>query len=130
MCKNLLQQYAQNHNLGSPVYISEAESPPHARRFSSKVCLDGKSYKAIGSFSKLKEAEQESVAFASEILSVDMDGGLYKSLLQEFDQEKGLLCPSYVTGSSGLTHKPVFVSTVKIGCDTFLRAEASTKNLA
>ncbi|KAK4414829.1 Double-stranded RNA-binding protein 4 [Sesamum alatum] len=133
MCKNLLQQYAQKHNLGFPVYTSEAEGPPHARRFKSRVCLEGKSYETFEFFPTLKEAEQAAAKVACQVLSVDVvqeDGGLYKNLLQEFAQKKGLLCPSYDTVSSGLTHRPVFVSTVEIGSDTFRGAEAKTKKLA
>ncbi|KAL0346923.1 UNVERIFIED_CONTAM: Double-stranded RNA-binding protein 4 [Sesamum calycinum] len=115
MYKNLLQQYAQKQNLGFPVYTSEAEGPPHARRFKSR------------------EAEQAAAKVACQVLSVDVvqeDAGLYKNLLQEFAQKKGLLCPSYETVSSGLSHRPVFVSTVEIGSDTFQGAEAKTKKLA
>ncbi|KAL0374717.1 UNVERIFIED_CONTAM: Double-stranded RNA-binding protein 4 [Sesamum radiatum] len=133
MYKNLLQQYAQKQNLGFPVYTSEAEGPPHARRFKSRVCLDGKSYETYDFFPTLKEAEQAAAKVACEVLSVDVvqeDAGLYKNLLQEFAQKKGLLCPSYETVSSGLSHRPVFVSTVEIGSDTFQGAEAKTKKLA
>ncbi|KAL0338760.1 UNVERIFIED_CONTAM: Double-stranded RNA-binding protein 4 [Sesamum angustifolium] len=133
MYKNLLQQYAQKQNLGFPVYTSEAEGPPHARRFKSRVCLDGKSYETFEFFPTLKEAEQAAAKVACQVLSVDVvqeDAGLYKNLLQEFAQKKGLLCPSYETVSSGLSHRPVFVSTVEIGSDTFQGAEAKTKKLA
>ncbi|XP_020553617.1 uncharacterized protein LOC105173936 isoform X2 [Sesamum indicum] len=133
MYKNLLQQYAQKQNLGFPVYTSEAEGPPHARRFKSRVCLDGKSYETFEFFPTLKEAEQAAAKVACQMLSVDVvqeDAGLYKNLLQEFAQKKGLLCPLYETVSSGLSHRPVFVSTVEIGSDTFRGAEAKTKKLA
>ncbi|KAL0410249.1 UNVERIFIED_CONTAM: Double-stranded RNA-binding protein 4 [Sesamum latifolium] len=133
MYKNLLQQYAQKQNLGFPVYTSEAEGPPHARRFKSRVNLNGKSYETFEFFPILKEAEQAAAKVACEVLSVDVvqeDAGLYKNLLQEFAQKKGLLCPVYETVSSGLSHRPVFVSTVEIGSDTFRGAEAKTKKLA
>ncbi|XP_020548597.1 double-stranded RNA-binding protein 4-like [Sesamum indicum] len=133
MYKNLLQQYAQKQNLDFPVYTSEAEGPPHARRFKSRVCLDGKSYETFEFFPTLKEAEQAAAKVACQVLSVDVvqeNAGLYTNLLQEFAHKNGLLCPLYETVSSGLSHRLVFVSKVEIGSDTFLGAEAKTKKLA
>ncbi|KAK6147399.1 hypothetical protein DH2020_018311 [Rehmannia glutinosa] len=133
MYKNQLQQYAQKKNFGFPVYTSEAEGPPHARRFKSRVSLDGKSYETLEFFSTLKEAEQAAAKVACQVLSVNViqeDGGLYKNLLQELAQKKGLLCPSYMTLRSGMSHRPSFVSTVEVGSHTFRGAEAKTKKQA
>ncbi|KAG8376423.1 hypothetical protein BUALT_Bualt09G0061900 [Buddleja alternifolia] len=129
MYKNRLQQYAQKQNLGFPVYSCEAEGPPHDRRFKSRVSFDGKSYETVEFFPTLKEAEQAAAKVACHVLSAD-DGGLYKNLLQEFAQKKGLLCPTYETVSSGLSHRPSFVSTVEIGSGTFRGDEAKTKKQA
>ncbi|KAK6139787.1 hypothetical protein DH2020_026463 [Rehmannia glutinosa] len=130
---NQLQQYAQKKNFGFPVYTSEAEGPPHARRFKSRVSLDGKSYETLEFFSTLKEAEQAAAKVACQVLSVNViqeDGGLYKNLLQELAQKKGLLCPSYMTLRSGMSHRPSFVSTVEVGSHTFRGTEAKTKKQA
>lgn len=40
------------------------------------------------------------------------------------------MCPSYETVTSGLSHKPIFVSTVEIGSDSFLGGEAKTRKQA
>lgn len=72
MYKNQLQQYAQKENLGFPVYTSEAEGPPHARRFKSRVSIDGKSYETLEFFPTLKEAEQTAAKVACQELSVDV----------------------------------------------------------
>ncbi|XP_057778870.1 double-stranded RNA-binding protein 1-like [Salvia miltiorrhiza] len=133
MYKNLLQQHAQKENLGFPVYTSEAEGPPHSRRFKSKVSINGKLYETPEFFSTLKEAEQTAAKIACQALSVDViqeDKGLYKNLLQELAQKKGLMCPSYETVSSGFSHKPIFVSTVEIGSDSFQGCEAKTRKQA
>ncbi|KAL8530159.1 hypothetical protein ACS0TY_007287 [Phlomoides rotata] len=133
MYKNLLQQYAQKEDLGLPVYSTEAQGPPHDRRFKSRVCVAGKSYETTEFFPTLKEAEQAVAKVACQALSVDViqeDGGLYKNLLQEFAQKKGLRCPSYETVSSGMSHTPVFVSVVAVGTNTFRGAEAKTKKQA
>ncbi|XP_051131473.1 double-stranded RNA-binding protein 1-like isoform X2 [Andrographis paniculata] len=133
MYKNRLQQFAQKQNIGFPVYACETEGPPHARRFKSSVILNGKSYETLEFFSTLKEAEQAAAKVACEALSVEgkqEDSGLYKNLLQEFVQKKGLMCPSYETTSSGMSHMPVFVSTVEVGTYTFQGAQAKTKKQA
>ncbi|PIM97670.1 hypothetical protein CDL12_29859 [Handroanthus impetiginosus] len=131
--KNRLQQYAQKQNLVFPVYTSEAEGPPHVRRFKSRVLFDGKVYETVEFFPTMKEAEQAAAKVACQALSIDAtqeDGGLYKNLLQEFAQRRGLLCPSYRTVNSGPSHMPVFMSTVEVGSDTFRGAEAKTKKQA
>ncbi|KAH6762465.1 hypothetical protein C2S52_019898 [Perilla frutescens var. hirtella] len=133
MYKNLLQQHAQKENIVLPVYTPEAEGPPHARRFKSKVFINGKSYETLEYFPTLKEAEQAVAKIACQALSVDLiqeDKGLYKNLLQEFAQKKGLMCPTYETVSSGMSHRPIFVSTVEIGSDTFQGVEAKSRKQA
>ncbi|EPS64426.1 hypothetical protein M569_10356, partial [Genlisea aurea] len=69
--KNLLQQYAQKKALGLPIYSSETEGPPHAPRFRSKVCVDGKTFGTQEFFSTLKEAEQAVAKVAYHALSLD-----------------------------------------------------------
>ncbi|KAL7096392.1 hypothetical protein ACP275_10G076500 [Erythranthe tilingii] len=133
MYKNQLQQYGQKQNIGFPVYSSESEGPPHSRRFRSRVSLNGKSYETVEFFPTLKEAEQAAAKVACQELSLNViqeDVGLHKNLLQEFAQRKGLLCPSYETTSSGMSHRPSFVSTVEVGSNTYTGAEAKTKKLA
>ncbi|GFP91804.1 double-stranded RNA-binding protein 4 [Phtheirospermum japonicum] len=133
MYKNQLQQFAQKKNFDLPVYTTEAEGPPHSRRFKSSVSVDGKSYETLEFFTTLKEAEQAAARVACQVLSVDAiqeDGGLYKNLLQELAQKKGLLCPLYESVRSGLPHRPSFVSTVEIGSRIIRGAEAKTKKQA
>ncbi|CAA0841445.1 Double-stranded RNA-binding protein 4 [Striga hermonthica] len=131
--KNQLQKFAQKKNIGLPVYTTEAEGPPHARRFKSSVCVAGKSYTTKEFFTTLKEAEQAAARIACQELSVDVtqeDGGLYKTLLQELAQKRGLPCPSYETVQSGVPHRPLFSSTVVVGSCTFRGADAKTKKQA
>ncbi|KAL8480325.1 hypothetical protein ACS0TY_027026 [Phlomoides rotata] len=133
MYKNQLQQYAQKEDLGFPVYSTEAQGPPHDRCFKSRVCVAGKSYETTEFFPTLKEAAQAVAKVACQALSVGViqeDGSLYKKLLQQFAQKKHLLCPSYETVSSGMSHTPVFVSVVAVGTNTFRGAEAKTKKQA
>ncbi|KAG6437427.1 hypothetical protein SASPL_102344 [Salvia splendens] len=129
MYKNLLQQHAQKECIGLPVYTSETEGPPHARRFKSKVSINGKSYEPAEFFPTLKEAEQTAAKIACLALSLN-DKGFYKNLLQELAQKKGLMCPSYETVSSGLSHIRIFVSTVEVGSDSFQGLEAKTRKQA
>ncbi|KAL2503178.1 Double-stranded RNA-binding protein 4 [Forsythia ovata] len=131
--KNRLQQYAQKKSLGLPVYTYESEGPPHARRFKSVVSLDGKIYEAPAFFPTLKDAEHAAAKVACQALSIveiPEDKGLYKNQLQGLAQKRGLKNPSYETTTAGLSHKPVFVSTVEIGSDTFQGTEAKTKKQA
>lgn len=72
MYKNQLQQYGQKQNIGYPVYTSEAEGPPHARRFRARVSLDGKSYETLEFFTTLREAEQAAAKVACQLLSIDV----------------------------------------------------------
>ncbi|KAG6434089.1 hypothetical protein SASPL_105711 [Salvia splendens] len=129
MYKNLLQRYAQKECIGLPVYTSEAEGPPHARRFKSKVSINGKSYEPAEFFPTLKEAEQTAAKIACLALSLN-DKGSYKNLLQELAQKKGLMWPSYETVSSGSSPKQIFVSTVEVGSESFQGLEAKTRKQA
>ncbi|XP_073146084.1 double-stranded RNA-binding protein 1-like isoform X2 [Henckelia pumila] len=133
MYKNRLQQYAQKRNFGLPVYTYESEGPPHARRFKSRVSFDGKSYETMEFFPTLKEAEHAVAMIACQMLQIDQsqeDGGLYKNLLQELAQKRGLLCPTYDTVRSGPPHRSVFVSIVEVGSSTFRGDEAKNKKQA
>lgn len=131
--KNRLQHFTQKHNLSMPAYCSEFEGPPHARRFRSKVIIADKTYQSSQFFPTLKEAEHAAAKVAFETLSHDdiqEDETLYKTLLQELAQKKGLQFPKYTTVRSGPSHVPTFVSTVEIGTDVFQGLEARTKKQA
>ncbi|XP_073298110.1 uncharacterized protein [Primulina huaijiensis] len=131
--KNRLQQYAQKKDLSLPVYTCESEGPPHARHFKSRVSFDGKSYETMEFFPTLKEAEHAAAKVACQMLQIDKiqeDGGLYKNLLQELAQKRGLLCPTYMTVRSGPPHRPIFLSIVEIGSSTFRGDEARSKKHA
>ncbi|KAL6507820.1 HLA class II histocompatibility antigen, DR beta 4 chain [Orobanche gracilis] len=133
MYKNQLQQFAHKTNIGLPKYTTEAEGPLHARRFKSSVSLDGKSYETGEFFPTIKEAEQAVAKVACQMLSVNViqeDGGLYKSLLQDLAQKRGLLSPSYATVKSDMFHRPLFSSTVELGGHEYRGAEAKTKKQA
>lgn len=58
------------------------------------------------------------------------DSGLYKNLLQEMAQKRGLGLPAYSTSQSGEVHVPFFVSLVKIGEETFEGERLRTKKQA
>ncbi|CAN4101692.1 unnamed protein product [Withania somnifera] len=131
--KNRLQQYAQKQNLNLPVYSSELDGPPHARRFRSKVTVDGETYETREFFSTLKEAEHAAAKVAFESLAINdiqEDEGLYKTLLQELAQKEGLLFPVYDTVRTGPPHAPIFCSMVEVGSRTFRGQEAKTKKQA
>ncbi|KZV48998.1 hypothetical protein F511_09594 [Dorcoceras hygrometricum] len=132
MYKNRLQQYAQKKDLSLPVYTCESEGPPHARRFKSRVSFNGKSYETAEFFPTLKEAEHAAAKIACQMLQIDQiqEASLYKNLLQELTQKRGLLCPTYETIRSGPPHRSVFVSTVEIGSSTFHGDEAKSKKQA
>ncbi|CAA0828579.1 Double-stranded RNA-binding protein 4 [Striga hermonthica] len=113
MYMNELQQFVQKKNLGLSVYTNEAEGPSHAHWFKSSVCVRGKSYVTEEIFWTLKEAEQAAAKVACQELSVDVtqeNGGLYKNLLQQFAQKRGLLCPLYETVQSGVPHSIYFIT--------------------
>lgn len=56
--------------------------------------------------------------------------GLYKNLLQEMAQKRGLGLPVYSTSQSGEVHAPIFVSIVKVGEETFEGQQSRTKKQA
>ncbi|CAA2938131.1 Hypothetical predicted protein [Olea europaea subsp. europaea] len=131
--KNRLQQYAQKRGLSLPVYTCEFEGPPHACRYKSSVTLDGKIYEAPACFPTIKDAEHAAAKVACEALSVveiQEDKGLYKNLLQAMAQKRGLKYPIYETSPAGPPRKPVFVSVVEVGSDTFQGTKAKTKKQA
>ncbi|KAK4737346.1 hypothetical protein R3W88_001043 [Solanum pinnatisectum] len=131
--KSRLQHYAQKQNLTLPVYSSELDGPPHARRFRSKVTVDGVTYETQEFFSTLKEAEHAAAKVAFESLALNdtqEDEGLYKTLLQELAQKEALLFPVYDTARTGPPHAPVFRSMVEVGDGTFQGQEAKTKKQA
>ncbi|XP_075502162.1 double-stranded RNA-binding protein 1-like isoform X4 [Primulina tabacum] len=133
MYKNRLQQHAQKRYLSLPVYTCESKGPPHTRLFKSRVSFDGKSYETMEFFPTLKEAEHAVAMVACQMLQIDQsqeDGGLYKNLLQELAQKRGLLCPTYETVRWGLPHRSVFQSIVEVGSSTFHGDEAKNKKQA
>ncbi|XP_057466720.1 double-stranded RNA-binding protein 1-like [Actinidia eriantha] len=132
--KNRLQSYAQKRNLALPEYLTERDGPPHASRFKSKVTMDGNTYESPHFFPTIKESEHAAAKVALESLSIDEvqedDSGLYKNLLQELAQKKGLHIPKYATTNSGPPHMPSFVSTVEIGGQSFEGKAAKSKKQA
>ncbi|KAI7993102.1 Double-stranded RNA-binding protein 4 [Camellia lanceoleosa] len=132
--KSRLQSYAQRRNLTLPEYSSEREGPPHASRFRSKVLFDGKIYESPEFSLTIKEAEHAAAKVAWESLSLNEveedDSTVYKNLLQELAQKKGFLVPKYERTVSGPPHMPTFVSTVKIGEESFQGQAAKSKKQA
>ncbi|XP_010036238.3 double-stranded RNA-binding protein 4 isoform X2 [Eucalyptus grandis] len=132
--KNQLQTFAQKRNLALPIYCSEHEGPPHARRFRCQVSIDGRTFGTKEFYNTLKEAEHAAAKIALMSMSSDttqeVDCGLYKSLLQEFTQKQGRCLPVYDTTRDGESHTPIFVSTVEIEGENFTGQEAKTKKMA
>ncbi|KAF8007337.1 hypothetical protein BT93_K1364 [Corymbia citriodora subsp. variegata] len=132
--KNQLQTFAQKRSLALPIYNSEHEGPPHARRFRCQVLIDGRTFETAEFYNTLKEAEHAAAKVALMSLSSDMsqevDCGLFKSLLQEFTQKQGCSLPVYDTARHGESHIPIFVSTVVIEGESFKGQEAKTKKMA
>lgn len=131
--KNRLQHYAQKNNLNLPEYSCEIDGPPHARRFRASVTIGGRTFKSPIYFSTLKDSEHAAAKEAFQSLSVgevQEDEGLYKTLLQELAQKKGLRFPSYTTITIGPPNKATFVSTVEIGGESFEGRECKTKKLS
>ncbi|XP_038904854.1 double-stranded RNA-binding protein 1-like isoform X2 [Benincasa hispida] len=131
--KNKLQNLAQKRGLSLPMYTCERDGPPHASRFRCKVEIDGKTYESPEFHGTLKDAENAVAKVA--LLSLCQDGaqedsGLYKNLLQEMAQKRGLGLPIYSTSQSGEVHVPVFVSTVKVGEETSEGKPSRTKKQA
>ncbi|KAL3535969.1 hypothetical protein ACH5RR_004430 [Cinchona calisaya] len=128
--KNQLQQYLQKRNLALPEYSYEFDGPPHARLFRASVVADGITYRRPEYYMTLKDAEHAAAKVALESLSlgeIQEDKGLYKSLLQELAQKEGSYFPSYTTAKTGAPHMPTFVSTVKVGGETYRGQECKTK---
>ncbi len=61
--KTSLQERAAALGLGAPQYVSEAEGPDHARRFTATVMLDGSAY-GVGQGAAKKHAEQDAAEAA------------------------------------------------------------------
>lgn len=130
--KNQLQNFAQKRSLTLPVYTCERDGPPHASRFRCKVEIGGKTYGSPDFHATLKDAENAvaKVALMSCQDGAQEDSGLYKNLLQEMAQKRGLGLPAYSTSQSGEVHVPFFVSLVKIGEETFEGERLRTKKQA
>ncbi|CAI9268186.1 unnamed protein product [Lactuca saligna] len=131
--KSRLQNYAQKKNITFPVYACEMQGPPHARLFKARVTLDGATFEGPEFCTTLKDAEHAAAKVAFMALSPDgtqEDDCLYKSLLQELAQKKGLLLPVYATNRTGQPHMPCFSSTVEIAGECYAGQEARTKKQA
>ncbi|XP_076949948.1 uncharacterized protein LOC143622777 [Bidens hawaiensis] len=124
--KSRLETYAQKRNIPLPTYAVET----HCRLFKAQVTICGNTYESPGFSSTIKDAEHEAAKVAFMALSQDgapEDDCLYKSLLQELAQKRGLLLPVYATNKSGPPHMPCFVSTVQISGENYLGEDARTK---
>ncbi|KAI3512047.1 hypothetical protein L1887_19210 [Cichorium endivia] len=131
--KSRLQNYAQKRNVSFPVYACEMQGPPHARLFKARVTIDGATFEGPEFCTTLKDAEHAAAKVAFMALSPDgtlEDDCLYKSLLQELAQKKGLLLPVYATNRTGQPHMPCFASTVEIAGECYVGQEARTKKQA
>ncbi|KAI3738448.1 hypothetical protein L2E82_28480 [Cichorium intybus] len=131
--KSRLQNYAQKRNVSFPVYACEMQGPPHARLFRARVTIDGATFEGPEFCTTLKDAEHAAAKVAFMALSPDgtlEDDCLYKSLLQELAQKKGLLLPVYATNRTGQPHMPCFASTVEIEGECYVGQEARTKKQA
>ncbi|PWA40674.1 Double-stranded RNA-binding [Artemisia annua] len=141
--KSRLQNYAQKRNVAFPTYTCEMQGPPHCRLFKASVTIDGNTYVGPEFCSTLKDAEHAAAKVA--LLSLSPDGAqevcflelfhfcddcLYKSLLQELAQKRGLPLPLYTTNRSGQPHVPSFGSTVQIAGECYVGQEARTKKQA
>ncbi|PWA34067.1 double-stranded RNA-binding domain-containing protein [Artemisia annua] len=131
--KSRLQNYAQKRNVAFPTYTCEMQGPPHCRLFKASVSIDGNTYVGPEFCSTLKDAEHAAAKVA--LLSLSPDGAqeddcLYKSLLQELAQKRGLPLPLYTTNRSGQPHVPSFGSTVQIAGECYVGQEARTKKQA
>lgn len=131
--KSRLQNYAQKRNVAFPTYACEMQGPPHCRLFKASVTIDGNTYVGPEFCSTLKDAEHAAAKVALLALSPDgaqEDDCLYKSLLQELAQKRGLPLPLYTTNRSGQPHVPSFGSTVQIAGECYVGQEARTKKQA
>ncbi|KAL4561385.1 hypothetical protein LXL04_033551 [Taraxacum kok-saghyz] len=116
--KSRLQNHVQKKNIAFHVYTCEMQGPPHSRLFKACVTIDGATFKGPEFCSTLKDAEHAAAKVAFMALSPDgtqEDDSLYKSLLQEHSQKKGLPLPVYATNRTAQPHIPSFASTVEIG---------------
>ncbi|KAI4308337.1 hypothetical protein L6164_031421 [Bauhinia variegata] len=130
--KNQLQNYTRRKNLGSPIFTSKSEGPPHSTRFKAMVIIDGQSFESTEFFNTLREAEKAAAKVALMSLSLDIfqkgDSSVYKNLLQEFAQREGRCKPTYKTRKSGSPQSPSFFSTVEVEGKQFHgKAEKSKK---
>nr|XP_043610224.1 double-stranded RNA-binding protein 1-like [Erigeron canadensis] len=131
--KTRLQNYAQKRNMAFPTYTCEMQGPPHSRLFKAHVTLDGNTYVGPEFCTTLKDAEHAAAKVAFMSLSPEgeqQDDCLYKSLLQELAQKKGLLLPIYTTDRTGPPHVPCFSSSVQIADDHYVGETARTKKQA
>lgn len=64
--KNRLQEYTQKSGLPLPTYMSRNEGFPHAPKFWAQVEVNGKTYASAGTFTHVKEAEQDAARTALE----------------------------------------------------------------
>nr|GEZ00742.1 double-stranded RNA-binding protein 4 [Tanacetum cinerariifolium] len=120
-------------NIAFPTYACETQGPPHCRLFKANVTIDGNTYVGPEFCSTLKDAEHAAAKVA--FLSLSPDGSqeddcLYKSLLQELAQKRGLPLPLYTINRSGQPHVPSFGSTVQIAGECYVGPEARTKKQA
>ncbi|KAJ9559064.1 hypothetical protein OSB04_013678 [Centaurea solstitialis] len=131
--KSRLQNYAQKKNIAFPTYAYEMQGPPHSRLFKARVTIDGVTHEGPEFCTTLKDAEHAAAKIAFMSLSPEgsqEDDCLYKSLLQELAQKKGLVLPVYATNRTGPPHMPSFASTVEITGKCFVGQEARTKKQA
>ncbi|KAL8259737.1 hypothetical protein R6Q59_027690 [Mikania micrantha] len=128
--KSRLQNYAQKRNIPFPTYAVETQGPPHNRLFKSQVTIDGNTYTGTEFSTTLKDAEHAAAKVAFMSLSLEgaqEDDCLYKGLLQELAQKKGLVLPVYTTNRTGPPHMPCFTSTVEISGESYVGEDARTK---
>ncbi|CAL9194575.1 unnamed protein product [Musa hybrid cultivar] len=131
--KSHLQSYLQKNNKGLPTYQSVPDGTP-SRRFKATVKFDGETFESAGYFHTVKEAEQSAAKIA--LMSLCVAGnqqdysGVYKMLLQELAQKRGLSLPKYTTTNYGESHMPTFSSKVEIKGELFQGDVAKTKKQA
>ncbi|KAK6915570.1 Double-stranded RNA-binding domain, partial [Dillenia turbinata] len=134
MYKNQLQTYTQKKNITLPTYYCERNGPIHASRFKARVVVDGKTFEATEYCNSIKEAEHAAAKVALKSLALDGikedDLGLYKNLVQELAQKEGFNLPEYNTSTTGKSHMPVFVSTVKVNGEIYHGPQSKTKKQA
>ncbi|CAD5187160.1 unnamed protein product [Musa acuminata subsp. malaccensis] len=132
--KSHLQSYLQKNNKGLPTYQSVPDGTP-SRRFKATVKFDGETFESTGYFHTVKEAEQSAAKVALMSLCLlcfilQDYSGVYKMLLQELAQKRGLSLPKYTTTNYGESHMPTFSSKVEIKGELFQGDVAKTKKQA